>query len=43
MSHERDALNTLRQNFFVFAAKAFNIVNPGQDLIPTPAFLAMSQ
>ncbi len=42
MSTERDALNTLRQNFFVFAAKAFNIVNPGQELIPTTAFLAMS-
>ena len=42
MSAERAALNALRQNFFVFAAKAFNIVNPGQDLIPTPAFLAMS-
>jgi predicted phage terminase large subunit-like protein len=42
MSAERAALNALRQNFFVFAAKAFNIVNPGQDLIPTPAFLAIS-
>ena len=39
---QRDLINGLRGNFTMFAVKAFNIVNPGQDWVPTPAFLAIS-
>jgi predicted phage terminase large subunit-like protein len=39
---ERELINGVRQSFLAFAIKAFNIVNPGQDCIPTAAFLAIS-
>jgi predicted phage terminase large subunit-like protein len=42
MSSQHDPLNALRQNFPLFVVKAFNIVNPGQDLIPTAALGAMA-
>lgn len=42
MSTKRMALDILRRNFQLFATKAFNIVNPGRDLIPTTAFMAIS-
>jgi hypothetical protein len=32
---ERELINGVRQSFLAFAIKAFNIVNPGQDCIPT--------
>jgi predicted phage terminase large subunit-like protein len=38
---ERDLLNLVRRNFAAFAVKAFNLVNPGQDLFPNLAFLAI--
>lgn len=43
MSSERDMLNLIRRQFALFAVKAFNVMNPGQRLQPTPAFLAISQ
>lgn len=42
MSVDRGALDAYRQHFHLFATKAFNIVNQGQELIPATAFLAMS-
>ena len=43
MSADRAALNAIRRHFPLFAVKAFNVVNPGQVLFPTAAFLAISQ
>jgi hypothetical protein len=42
MSSQHDLLNVLRQDLPLFAMKAFNIVNPGQDLIPTAPFWVMA-
>jgi predicted phage terminase large subunit-like protein len=38
---ERDLVNLVRRNFAAFAAKTFNVVNPGQDLFPNLAFFAI--
>ncbi len=38
-----DLIRGYRAAFPLFATKAFNIVNPGQQLIPTVAFLAIAQ
>lgn len=42
MSSQHDLLNLLRQQFPLFAVKAFNIVNPGQELSPSAPFWAMA-
>ena len=42
MTSDRALLNSMRRHFPLFAMKAFNVVNPGHDLIPTAAFLAIS-
>jgi predicted phage terminase large subunit-like protein len=42
MSSDTIVLNLLRRDFLAFAAKAFNILNPGQELVPTVGFLAMA-
>ena len=39
---DRALLNSMRRHFPLFSMKAFNVVNPGHDLIPTAAFLAIS-
>lgn len=35
-------LDLLRRDFLAFAAKVFNILNPGQDLVATAGFLAVA-
>jgi hypothetical protein len=42
MTSERERLNLLRSNFPPFAVKAFNIVNPGEELNLTVAFTAIA-
>ena len=38
-----DVIRAYRSNFLLFATKIFNILNPGQQFVPTVAFLAMAQ
>ena len=37
-----DVVQAYRSSFPLFATKAFNVINPGQQFSPTTAFLAMA-
>lgn len=40
---ERDVVSLFRTNFFLFAYKAFSILNPGTSFSATPGFMAVAQ